>query len=184
LYTARMLPEPAQVRVDSSLSETGGRPVNSGIPAPAITGKMVRCNSSTRSWTSRSFQSCRLSCSRMPRPGPRLERGDLRVEVGAADDAGGVLPRCQIRRGDGVGDDVLLRGADELCELAPDRGTTGGIRIGHPVILIGQERRTPAEDQRAGAAQQFGVVLVERLVRAVVLVEVVEDRSNVLLVDS
>ena len=28
-----MLPEPAQVRVDSSLSETGGWPLNSGIPA-------------------------------------------------------------------------------------------------------------------------------------------------------
>src|SRR5712691_5939798 len=28
-----MLPESAQVRVDSSLSETGGRPENSGIPA-------------------------------------------------------------------------------------------------------------------------------------------------------
>jgi hypothetical protein len=41
-YTARMLPEAAQVRVDSSLSETGGRPVNSGIPSPAISGKMVR----------------------------------------------------------------------------------------------------------------------------------------------
>jgi hypothetical protein len=27
----------------------------------AITGKMVRCNSSTRSWTSRPFQSYRLS---------------------------------------------------------------------------------------------------------------------------
>jgi hypothetical protein len=29
--------------------------------SPAITGKMVRFNSSTRSWTSRPFQSCRLS---------------------------------------------------------------------------------------------------------------------------
>jgi hypothetical protein len=58
-------------------------------------------------------------------PGPRLERGDLVVEVRAADDAGGVLPRCQIFRGDGVGDDVLLRGADELRELAPDRGAAG-----------------------------------------------------------
>ena len=27
-----MLPDPAQVRVDSNLSETGGRPVNSGMP--------------------------------------------------------------------------------------------------------------------------------------------------------
>jgi hypothetical protein len=43
-------------------------------------------------------------------PGPRLERGDLRVQVRAADDAGGVLPRGQIFRGDGVGDNVLLGG--------------------------------------------------------------------------
>ena len=58
-------------------------------------------------------------------PGPRLERGDLRIEVRATNDVGGVLPRSQILQGDGVGDDVLLRGADELCELAPDRGTRG-----------------------------------------------------------
>ena len=68
-------------------------------------------------------------------PGPRLERGDLRVEVRAADDPGGVPPRRQIFRGDGVGDDVLLRGADELCELAPDRGTAEGVRSN--VLLTG-----------------------------------------------
>jgi hypothetical protein len=61
-------------------------------------------------------------------PRPCLERGDLRVEVRAADDAGGVLPRRQIFLGDGVGDDVLLRDADELRELAPDRGTAEGVR--------------------------------------------------------
>src|SRR5580658_4522406 len=58
-------------------------------------------------------------------PGPRLERRDVSMEARAADDAGGVLPRCQILRGDGVGDDVLLDGADEFCELEPDRGATG-----------------------------------------------------------
>jgi hypothetical protein len=66
---------------------------------------------------------------------PGAERGDLRVEVRAADDPGGVLPRRQIFRGDGVGDDVLLRDADELCELAPDRGTAEGVRSN--VLLTG-----------------------------------------------
>jgi hypothetical protein len=49
----------------------------------------------------------------------------------------------------------------------------GVVRIGRPVVLVGQERRAPAEEHRIGAAQQLGVVLLERLVRAVVLVEVV-----------
>src|SRR5262249_23588317 len=39
----------------------------------------------------------------------------------------------------------------------------------------GHERLTPAEEQRVGVAQQFRVVLVECLVLAVVLVEVVEE---------
>src|ERR1700733_4381597 len=102
-----MLPEPAQVRVESSLRETGGRPVNRGMPSPAMSGKMVRCSSSIRSWTSRAFQS------------------------------------CQILWRDGVGDDVLLGVADEPGELAPDAGAAGGVRIGHPVVLIGHERGTP-----------------------------------------
>jgi hypothetical protein len=81
----------------------------------------------------------------------------------------------QICRCDGVGDNIFLRGGYERCELAADRSTAGVVRIGRPVVLVGQERRAPAEEHRIGAAQQLGVVLVERLVRAVVLVEVVEE---------
>src|SRR6266700_7409599 len=76
-------------------------------------------------------------------PGPRLERGDLRVEGRAAHDAGCVLQRGQILPGDGVGDHELLCGAEERRELTPDRGTTVDVRIGQPVGPIGHERRTP-----------------------------------------
>src|SRR5579859_6807675 len=85
-------------------------------------------------------------------PGPRLERGYLCVERRAAHDSGCVLQGCQILPGDGVGDDELLRGAEERRELAPDRGTTGDVRIGHPVGPIGHERRPPTEYQRVGTA--------------------------------
>src|SRR6266851_7486975 len=49
-------------------------------PPPAITGKMVRCNSSTRSWTSRPFQSCRLSWITMGRPTRPCRRDAPRSE--------------------------------------------------------------------------------------------------------
>lgn len=61
------------------------------------------------------------------------------------------------------------------AKLLPDHGRPGGVRVGHPVLLVAEEGRASAEDQRVSAPQQLGVVLVERLVRPVLLVEVVEE---------
>src|SRR3712207_9187684 len=42
-----------------SLSESGGRLSNRGMPSPAMIGNVVRCSSSTRSRSSSSFQRIR-----------------------------------------------------------------------------------------------------------------------------
>jgi hypothetical protein len=89
-----MLPDLGQVRVDSSSSETGGRPVNSGIPSPAISGKMVEVQLVHQVVQEQFVPELSAQLQQDVAAGSRLEFGDLRVEARTARDAGGVLPRC------------------------------------------------------------------------------------------
>ena len=55
-YRARSRLEPSKVRVSSRRSEPGGRVSNARTPSPTTPAPIMKCNSSTKPWPSRSFQ--------------------------------------------------------------------------------------------------------------------------------
>ena len=81
--------------------------------------------------------------------GSALQLGDGVVCIGAADDAGSVLPRPEIGIGQGVGDDDLVDRVVEARDLALDRWLLGVVGDPRPIVTESLERAA-AEEQRIG----------------------------------
>jgi len=68
----------------------------------------------------------------------------------------------------------------QVGKFAADGGGVGIIRHTRPVTLVAHERGASAQDQGVRGAQEFGVVVVEGFIVAVLREEILENLSKVL----